>query len=208
MGLTMKHLKYSNQIVMSAIACGYLILILADIFFHINIMYLLAPYVVLSLGVVSYTKKRSTNYTKYYLGFELDLNSKGHILQFFIFAFNPKKAKTHNIEVIKYSQYQTTNIIDIEQLRKMLINLGYIVIIPNFIAKFNQLVVNRIYDVKADNSVGITTYYYEDILAEYNSFKSTVINAFKQNIFYLSDQTQSKHVWPSQPTRKFFNLLK
>jgi len=204
----MRHFKYSNNLVMAAIAAGYLILILADIFLHINIMYLLTPYVLLTLWIANYTKKRSLNFSKYYLGFELDLNSKGHVLKFFIFAHNTNQLKHYKIETVKYSQYQTTAMLDTDQLRNLLISLGYLVIIPKFVSKFNQLVVNRLQNESVDTSIGICTTYYDDILVEYNKFRSAVISSIKQNMQYLLDQREPQPFEIKLKNRRPFYLSK
>lgn len=173
---------------MSAIACGYLLLILSDLFLHIDIMYLFIPYVIITLIIADYTRKRSRNYNKYFLGFELELNGRGHLLKFFIFTFN-HKSKHSNAVTLKYNEFQTSNILDLDQVRSMISNLGYILIIPHYVAQSNAPAeFYKVVNAKAPDPISVCEYYYEDILFKYKQFKPAVIYTLKQNLNNIIDK--------------------
>lgn len=183
--------------VMSIITCGYLGLILSDLFLHINIMYMFIPYALITLVIIEYTRKRSQNYAKYFIGFELELTASGHLLKFFIFTFNNSRNNNSNDSnsknsqqnknpvVLKYYELQTSSILDLDQVKQVLNQLGYILIIPYYVAELNsQVPFYKVVHMKEKDTFSISEHYYDDILPRYRHFKAAVINSLNQlNLF-------------------------
>lgn len=187
---------------MSIIACGYLILILCDLLLRINIMYLFIPYAVITLIIIEYTRKRSKNYDKYFIGFEVEPNNKFQLLKFFIFTFN-KNSKSKNAVILKYSEFRTLILFDFEQMPSMLNDLGYILIIPHYVAQLNFAAnFYKVVHAKECNSITVSESYYEDILVKYKQFKAAVINKLKQDVNSGSSNTNTHPLFPSKTYKK------
>ena len=197
----MKNLKYSNKTVMYLICAGYISLIVAGLLLHLNVMYVLAPYALLTFWGISYTQKRSVNFIKYYLGFELGVNEKGNFFQFFIFASSSNNdihlIKDSDVKVVKVSCYQTQYILNVRKLETMLLDLKYLINLPSFGA---QVVMRISEDITEDNT-NICSTNYEQIIAEYHIFKNSLVNAFKQNSVNLLEANINQPVFP----RKYKN---
>lgn len=184
----MKNIKYANKVVMYLISGGYLILIIAALLLHLNIMYTLAPYALLTFCCINYTYKRSENFVKYWIGFELGLNEKGNFFKFFILASKSNDEifmiKEHEIEILKVSQYQTGHIINVKSFQVAMAKLKYLVLLPST----DPQIVIRAAATNDNTHIGntsISSSHYAEILIEYKIFKNAIINLFKQNKSHL-----------------------
>lgn len=190
----MRYIKYSNTMVMYVISLGYLILIMTALFLHLNIMYILAPYVLLTLVVITYTQKRSSSFTQYCISFELGINEKGHFFKFYILAANING----NVKILKLRHYQTQYIINPPKLQAMLASLGYsICYSPDW---ESQIVTPAL--INSKDSINIQVSHYEQILSEFKTFKSAVINKFKQNQLDLLELNINQPIFNSRPKKR------
>ena len=191
----MNNLKYSNQTVMYVISAGYLILIMAALSLHINVMYILAPYALLTFWCINYTQKRSINFIKYWIGFELGMNEKGNFFKFFIFA-SRVSGEVHlindsDIETLKVSQFQTQYILNVHQLQAAMADIKYIVDLPSFTP---QSVLRAPDDVTGDNA-DICSSSYKHIFIEYTIFKNAMVDLFKRNSVNLLEANINQPVF-------------
>lgn len=194
----MNNLKYSNQTVMYIVSAGYLILIMAALSLHLNIMYVLAPYALLTFWGISYTQKRSVNFIKYWIGFELGMNEKGNFFKFFIFASRSNEEvhliNENEVEIIKVSQFQTQYILNVHKLQAAMADVKYIVDLPSFTP---QSVLRAPDDVTGDNA-DICSSSYKHVCMEYTIFKNAMIDLFKRNTITLLEANINQPVFAQQ----------
>lgn len=165
---------------MYAISSGYLILSVIALLAHINVMYTLAPYAILTFIIINYTQKRSIEFVKYWIEFEMDVNEKGHILKFYTYASSSHDEipiiPNSEIKTLKVSQYQTPYILSSSRLEQAMANIRYIVCLPCF----GSQAVMHSFDNGSENT-DISSTNYEQINTEYSIFKTSIINLIKQN---------------------------
>ncbi len=196
-------MKYSNKIVMYAIAAGYLVLIMVAFLWNLDIMYLLAPYVVVTLFCIDYTNKRSNQFIRYYLAFDLAINAKGHAFKFVIIAQRLHKLNQpilhDRFEVVKVYQYQTPYIFDMNRLQDMMDKLRYFIDLSDG----EMQIVRRLTD---EGSVDIDKWYfsYGQILSVYHQFKDEISQYIKDNASSLIDSQIVQP--PKYHTRKRISL--
>lgn len=165
---------------MYLISIGYLILSIIALSLHLNVMYVLAPYAILTFACINYTQKRSIELSQYWLGFEMGITEKGHVLKFFIFASSShdeiNMIPISEIKTLKVGQFQTPYILSSSRLQMVMANLNYLVELPCFSP---QSVMHA--SKAVSENIDISTSNYEQIHTEYTIFKNSIINLVKQD---------------------------
>ncbi|MCX8515048.1 MAG: hypothetical protein ORN24_05710 [Burkholderiales bacterium] len=192
----MKHIKYSSSAVMYIISIGYVILVLIAIFWHLNVMYILSPYALLTFWCINYTKKRSIIFNTYRISFELGINECGNFFKFCILA----SKVNGSIEILKLNYYQTKYIINPLKLKAMLANLGYFICyLPDW---ESQIVISN--STKSNQNIDISFFHYEQAIVEYKTIKNNIINKFKQDAVSLLDPSINQPIFNLKRKKRKF----
>lgn len=187
----MNNLKFLNKNLLYFISVGYLILSFIALYLHMNIMYILAPYALLTFIYINYIYKH-TGFKNYWLGFELAINQKGHYFKFYILASKIDDEvhliEENEVEILKVSQHQVNNVLNVKQVATMMNHLNYLVYLP---CEGTQIVLRKASNEDESNS-DICSSQYDTILFEFNQFKNSVISIFKLNEFQLINRGKPK----------------
>ena len=193
-------MKYSNKVVMYLISAGYVILIIGALFWQSDLMYILAPYALLTCFVIHYTQKRSTNFTRYWVAFDVGINGEGSFFNFMILASDSNtwvdSVRKNNIEVLKFYQYHTPYILNLDKVQTMLANLNYVVNLSDNCA---QVVTRLSEDGK---SIEMSASHYEQITNKYKILKNTIIDGLKQNVVHLLEPNVNQPIFSSRPKKR------
>jgi hypothetical protein len=181
---------------MYIISIGYVILALIAIFLHLNVMYILAPYALLTFWCINYTKKRSTIFNTYRISFELGINELGNFFKFCILS----SKVNGNIEIVKLNYYQTKYIINPLKLKSMLANLGYFICyLPDW---ESQIVTSN--STKSNQNIDISFFHYEQAIVEYKTIKNNIISKFKQDAVSLLDPNINQPIFNLKRKKRKF----
>lgn len=161
---------------------------------HLNIMYILAPYALLTFWCINYAQKRSTTFTAYQISFELGINERGNFFKFCILA----SSSTGDVEILKLNHYQTQYIINPLKLQTMLASLGYsIYYLPDW---ESQMVISNANS--SNENIDIPASNYEQISGEYKTTKAAIISKFKQNVSSLLEPNINQPIFNLKPKKR------